>query len=71
MVEVLAAVPKPELIYPHLEVRQSVHETRCAVCDGPAYALGGGSLWCLRCLRPFIAVGERFRPSIETRKVPA
>jgi len=37
--------------------------TSCAICAGPAYALGGGSLWCLSCLTPFVAAGERFQPA--------
>jgi len=43
-------------------------ETICATCDGPAYALGGGSLWCLRCLEPLIARGEAFQPRITVRR---
>ena len=47
------------------------YETRCATCGGRAYALGGGTLWCFRCLQPFAAAGERYVPSYETRNVPA
>ena len=43
-------------------------ETRCATCDGPAYAIGGGSLWCLRCLKPFVDAGKGFQPSITVRR---
>ena len=64
-VELLAAPPKPRL---H-EGRAILppYETICATCDGPAYALGGGSLWCLRCLEPLIARAEAFQPSIRVR----
>ena len=48
-----------------------VYQTRCATCGGRAYALGGGTLWCFRCLQPFAAAGERYVPSYETRNVPA
>jgi len=46
----------------------AVYITRSAFCGGPAFALGGGSLFCLRCLRPYIAAGERFQPSINVRR---
>ena len=64
-IEVLARepTPRPDRTRPYI--------THCVTCDGPAYALGGGSMWCLRCLRPFVAAGERFRSSIETRSAPA
>ena len=68
-VMVLAAPPKPRLNAGRAILPP--YETRCSACDEPAFALGGGSLWCLRCLEPLIARGEAYRPSIETRNVPA
>ena len=44
------------------------YNTRCVTCGGPAYALGGGSLWCLRCLQPFVDAGKGFQPSITVRR---
>ena len=44
------------------------YNTRRVTCDGPAYALGGGSLWCLRCLQPFVDAGKGFQPSITVRR---
>jgi len=69
-VEVLAAPLKPRQQITK-SMSGAVYNTRCVTCDSPAYALGGGSLWCLRCLKPFVQAGERYRPSIETRNVPA
>ena len=69
-VEVLAARPKPRQQITK-SMSGAAYETRCSICDGPAYALGGCTLFCLSCLRPFVAAGERYRPSIETRNVPA
>ena len=44
------------------------YETHCVICGGPAYALGGGSLFCLRCLQPFVVAGEAFQASISVRR---
>ena len=66
-VEVLAAPPKPRAQITRA-MSGGAYETRCSACGGPAYALGGGSLWCARCLRPFMAAGERFQPSISVRR---
>jgi len=66
-VEVLAAPPKPRAQITRVR-SGTAYETRCVTCDGPAYALGGGSLFCLRCLRPFMAAGERFQQRISVRR---
>jgi len=65
-VELLAAPPKPGLN----EGRAILppYETICSTCGGPAYALGGGSLWCLRCLEPLIVRGGAFQASIAVRR---
>ena len=62
-IEVLARepTPRPDRTRPYI--------THCVTCDGPAYALGGGSMWCLSCLRPFIKRGEAFKASITVRRV--
>ena len=49
-------------------LRGGITRTICVLCGGLALALSGGSLFCLRCLRPFIAASERFRPSISVRR---
>jgi hypothetical protein len=56
-IEVLAAPPKRQI---SRDRNGAAYITRCSTCDGPAYALGGGSLWCLRCLQPFVDAGERY-----------
>ena len=48
--------------------RQGITRTICCTCGDKALALNGASLWCARCLRPFIAAGERFQPSISVRR---
>ena len=68
-VMVLAAPPKARQNYG--DSAATPYETRCSACGAPAFALGGGSLWCLRCLAPLIARGEAYRPYVETRNVPA
>lgn len=40
------------------------YRSRCCLCNkGTHYGL-----WCGRCLRPYIAAGERFRPSITVKR---
>lgn len=41
------------------------YETRCALCSGRAFAIGGASLWCLSCLEPYIEKGLVFQPRIQ------
>lgn len=45
--------------------------TLCSSYGAPAYALSGGSLWCLKCLKPYMTAGEAYSPSISVSRVRA
>ena len=65
-VEVLARPPKRSVFQ---GASVGPYETHCVTCGRAAYALGGGSLWCARCLQPFVNAGQAFQAELSLRRV--
>jgi ribosomal protein L37AE/L43A len=45
--------------------------SRCCLCGRPAYSTGGFSLWCLKCLQPFIDAAADYVPVVTMRRAAA